>query len=249
MFLLQCNGRSGSTYLGSLLSSHEEITMWGEFLYPDPEAETWLFYHHWANAIREDRAALSPPGREKVVDTYVEKMKADSAGLPGLDTKLEYLDQEPWLVGPLYRAAARMVLLKRSNVLKHIVSRIVTYTRVQAGVEAHNAEVPEKIVIAPDPAAVIQEMRESVVLYQKYAEKVALYGKPSFTLLYEDLVSEESSKHLGELQEFLGVERKVLTSTLRKQNPQPLKAVVANYADLEKAIRRSEFEYTLYMPT
>lgn len=56
------------------------------------------------------------------------------------------------------------------------------------------------------------------------------------TLYYEDLVQEH--KHLfGEVQSFLGLKPKSLAPTTRRQNPEPLRELIANYDELYAAFR------------
>jgi LPS sulfotransferase NodH len=61
-------------------------------------------------------------------------------------------------------------------------------------------------------------------------------GHPTIEITYEDLASDRG-RVLADLESFLGVSRAPLSTTLRRQNPEPLHELVANYDEL-----RSHYE-------
>ena len=61
------------------------------------------------------------------------------------------------------------------------------------------------------------------------------------TVYYEDL-ARERQRVFGEVQTFLGLKPARLTTTLRKQNPEPLSELIENYDELYAAFKGSQYE-------
>ncbi len=59
---------------------------------------------------------------------------------------------------------------------------------------------------------------------------------PGLTLYYEDLLSNRRET-LNRVQAFLGVERRRLAPTTRRQNPEPMRELIENYDELYEAFR------------
>lgn len=65
---------------------------------------------------------------------------------------------------------------------------------------------------------------------------------PMLTIWYEDMV-EDNLETFNRAQEFLGIEPKPLTVTLRRQNPEPLHELLRNYDELRTAFQNSPHEW------
>lgn len=149
MFILQCTGRSGSTYLGSLLGGHEQILMHEEFLYPDTMAEDrhWIFYIYWSELIAKDASWMSIHRRPEVVNGYPDWLEPLDGRTFGLDLKLEQLADIPWVASFFYPRAERVIILRRSNLLKQVLSYELMMQRLSTGRGPHGetAAPPMKI--------------------------------------------------------------------------------------------------------
>lgn len=255
MFSLQSTGRSGTTYVSSLLNSHPSITVYKEILYPEPYMDLDLFYEFWAQHIREDAKNLGPNRSPLVAQAYLERLKAGSpSAVAGLDLKLEQLDLVPWLWDQLHRAVEKSIVLRRHNLLKQVVSEVVMHQRLTDGTtagiaEVHSGTVPEKRTVQLDAKYAIQRMRYRKELTDRYLRKLQDAGRPHLIVSYEDLLGSRAEDVLDRMQRFLGVEPRSLTSPLRKQNPYELSELVSNYEQVVRAVNDSEFAYTLYLPT
>ena len=75
----------------------------------------------------------------------------------------------------------------------------------------------------------------------------AVDGGPCFTTTYEDLWRDFDTE-IGAILEFLEVDKMRLSSSYVKQNTHPLTATVANWQEVRRAVRESEFAYTLFLP-
>ncbi|MBW3097268.1 sulfotransferase [Pseudohoeflea coraliihabitans] len=240
MFYLQCTGRSGSTFLRDLLNSHPSIRMKGEFLNPNPNARNTL-HDFWAQLVQDDRAWIVPVRRAEMVSRFFEAQCSDGGDVVGYDLKLEYLAGEPTLFNPLFAHVDRVVLLKRRNLLHQLVSNDTMRARIASGVTAvHSSETPAPVKISLDPVHAVARMRATSRLVSQYEAKVREI-KPVFEIFYEDLAQANRAELLGELQAFLGVEPRQLTSSLSKQNPYPLEETIANFPAVAAALAETEF--------
>jgi len=74
----------------------------------------------------------------------------------------------------------------------------------------------------------------TVMVAEKHDE---LFGEhPKLTVSYEDMV-DRRQEVFSQVQSFLGVEPTPLTVTLRRQNPEPLRALIENYDELYEAFK------------
>lgn len=62
----------------------------------------------------------------------------------------------------------------------------------------------------------------------------AFSSHPRLELFYEDVIAHREDT-LAATQDFLGVERAALTTTLQRQNPEPLRDLIENYEELRAA--------------
>src|SRR5262245_56780157 len=103
MFIIQSTGRSGTTYLGQLLSSHPNVQVAVSILHPEPGIDQRTFFAFWAERLREDLGNLSPNKYGLLTRAYLDHLqeKAGDDKLLGLDLKLEQLDIASWMLAPI----------------------------------------------------------------------------------------------------------------------------------------------------
>lgn len=193
LFLLQSTGRSGSTYLRSLICAHPHLTMKGEFLYPDPTVDDWSFYKFLRDYVGKSPMAISPQHRALVMQQYVAKLSINEKTKLGRDLKLEQLDLDPALITPVYEIAHGGVIhLKRTNLLKQVVSYELMMKRLATGnTEVHSSTHPpiERVRINPD--FVVSQMRYLFDLNMKCERIARKMMKPLLKVVYEDLLFEK----------------------------------------------------------
>ena len=70
----------------------------------------------------------------------------------------------------------------------------------------------------------------------------SLFGEhPLVTVHYEDL-ADQRQQVFDQVQEFLGVKTRPFTTTLRRQNPEPLNVLITNYDELYDAFRGGPYQ-------
>ena len=89
-----------------------------------------------------------------------------------------------------------------------------------------------------------EELRSFIIRTKLTADHFdKVFGQhPRLTVFYEDIVDHRDRVH-GEVQEFVGVKPRRLKVTLRQQNPEPLRELLANYDELFEAYRDSRHEW------
>ena len=104
---------------------------------------------------------------------------------------------------------------------------------------------PPKLVLNVD------DMRETIEyyddLYAKSEQLLQESGQDYLFLRYEDITGENKEKFLNSIYDFLGVERvDGLTSRHKKLNPRNLRDLIANFDEVERALKATEYEAMLY---
>jgi hypothetical protein len=88
--------------------------------------------------------------------------------------------------------------------------------------------------------------REECLTFFEERQREAAYhdelfaAHPKLTVYYEDLIHHRR-RTLDEIQTFLGLRPQALIPTTRRQNPEPLRELVAGYDDLREALRDTEY--------
>jgi hypothetical protein len=78
--------------------------------------------------------------------------------------------------------------------------------------------------------------------YAALERRLVAAGKPWIEVTYERL---GETAELERVLAFLGVSRAPLAGATRRQHPQPLRALIANFAELRDELRGSELEEEL----
>ncbi len=211
-FLILARSRTGSNLLVSLLDSHPRVQARGERLRRDDGRD-------WNTRIRE---ALEP---------------ADGA-VQAAGFKMFYYHPIGADGAPAWRRLQaipdlRVIHLRRRNLLRAIVSREIA---AHSGVWQNEGElepVPladKRVLIEPDAlaAALASSRRMEEEAQRRFA------AHPVIEVTFEDLVSDRDGTFRC-ITDFLGVHTWCPSTPLRRQNPEPLSALVRNYAALKSA--------------
>jgi hypothetical protein len=131
----------------------------------------------------------------------------------------------------------RVIHLRRQNLLKVHVSRLLMDERDRV-----QATAPTQAVwIHVDPAKAIASLRKARAYYESF-DKV-FERHPRLQVTYESLfdgayLQAETARRVCA---FLGVANHPMQSKLTKLNPESLRDMVTNYAELASAVSRTEF--------
>ena len=222
-FLVFAQGRSGSTLLVDLLNSHPDVFSYGELLQEDVVTN-----------VRRPR--LFVEGLLTLSRRPTSGFKVKVSQLSGAQRR------DPGeVLADFERHGWKLIHLKRSNILKHAISSV----RAEKTGQFHNIGGSGK----PGSAAVrieVEELLENLRARQRQAaaESRALAALPHLTVEYEsDLTGTENQKvALRRVFEYIGVEPREATTVFRKVTAERLEDSVSNFAELEVALRGSEYE-------
>ncbi len=246
-------GRSGSTYLRTLLSSHPDIKIDGEFLYQDPTVDgNWLFFRFWSELISKDIQWISPNRHGELCEKYFQHLAMKRGGFDeyfGIDLKLEQLYQVPWMTSSIFDLTAKFIVIKRSNVLKQVLSEMIMQLRLENSIPPHDTKSQKLMKVVVDPQFVLERMRFKRNLTIDFISKLKQRNKDYFVVVYESFFNEDGSpckSYMDSIVDYLGLNQSRLVTSLAKQNPYLIIDIVDNYGELREHLFASEFEYTLY---
>lgn len=258
-FMILSAARTGSTMLAQALGSSPNVRCYrGIFRDSDSLSSGHDNFDSSDLALRSDDPIRFVT--ERIFRQYPAAVRA-------VGFKLHYgeLTAVPGLVDRLAGdGALRLLHLRRRNLLRELVSlKVVQATGVYLDDQALKFS-PAKVLkairhpllaaarlrrrlgvarpVGPSRRAKVtvlpDELYEFAVRTElKAANADELFQEhPRLTVYYEDMV-ERREEVFGEAQEFLGVEPVPLTVTLRKQNPESLNELVANYDELYGAFK------------
>ena len=247
-FLVVCCARTGSNYLIGLLGSHPNV------LVPLPPGE--LFAHFaLLDAPRARRRPIAYLERE-VYGSYSPRIRAVGFKLMYHQARCE----DPALADPellclpkaerarleriwgylAARPEIRVIHLTRANPLRSVVS---TRVALESGrwVSERGAQGPAHAVRV-EPVDVLLELERTDAQKRRFLDLFG--GHPMLDLSYEELTTRTRSASEA-VQRFLELPPARLSSSLRRQNPFPLRELVLNYADLRAALTGTRWERCL----
>ena len=222
LFIVLARPRTGSTLLVSYLNSHPEINTNGEVL-----SKLNGLCHRTAlrNAFTQRRknAAVKAMGFKLFYDHPFDS--PDNA-------LFETLSKLPDL---------HVIHLKRRNLLRCFVSRKIAHADgkwlLRNSSQGKSAEEKRLRINASELSNEFQNVRN----WEQKCDRYFL-NHPMIALDYEYL-SANPKGAFAHVCDFLGVDNAVATTSLIRQNPEPLPTLVENYSELKQAFASTEWNY------
>lgn len=209
-FIILTRSRTGSTMLVDMLNSHPEIY-----------AENELFYEIEDRSIETVLAGI--------YGTYFQIIKA-------VGFKIFYyhpLDDNSQIVWDYLRQMddLHVIHLQRKNVLRTLLSRqIATATNTWGITTDKDRSTIEDRRMQLDPETLREQFEQT---HNWQVEFDALFSShPKITLIYEDIVA-DSDAEFKKVTEFLELPFVKPKIGLKRQNPEPLSDLIANYEELK----------------
>lgn len=232
-FVIVCFGRTGSTWLTTLLHSHPAVLCHGELfnpleiLYAPGYRQRSMVASAWSEASRDE----DPAG-------FLEAVLADDGGHQAVGFKMLSWER-PELIFELARHEdVRKVILRRRNRIRAFLSRKRSEAISRWVVHSYDGM---RVRLDPD------ELFDYVKRYDKFYEdlRVAASGTLVHEVAYEELL--EDDQRAGSIVEFLGVEPHdvPLHSTLPRQSNDLTRDVVTNFDELSALLRGTALEAEL----
>lgn len=232
-FFLVFEGRAGSGLLRAILNSSPHVVF---------EAE-WLMFDLRKHADAARRQV------EQVSTFFHDPRYADLACL-GFDNKLSDIIDPPAFADALMDEGARLLVLKRRNIAKQVISSLnALRTREVTG--KFHAYSESDILDQPfelDPDRFDAHLRRLVTRLEEVDRFVAGHDWPHLEIFYEDLTAERAAV-VGRIAEFLeaplgGIELEPPRQPL-KQSPTDLRRLISNHEELLERYRGTPVETML----
>ena len=244
-FFIAGTQRTGTTLIRTSLSSHPDILCRGEvfLLGKKPYRDEGGYWHYSRQSItKRARAMLSPS--TSAADYLNELYSQSRYAAIGFKLMLNHLQVRPYIATHLLRHSVKVLLVRRRNVLKTLVSR---RSAEQSGVyhvsrslkKGSSVEkwVAPKVTI--DIETLVDDLESIDAEYLTWRSKIT--GKLEYIDIgYEDYVANQRIANESILS-FLGAKSVALESDLKKVNPDELHAIVENYPEVVKTLRPTRF--------
>ena len=229
--ILIAHTRSGGTFLAHCLSNHPDIFC--------PRGEPLKMWHGHIPGTKQTQALA--------IALHAYHYKVSMCRLTDVQTSIAIYDY-------LRRVEAKIVLLERRNLLRCAVSQTLMnmVNRGELKRPIHTTTTIKPVPVTLSPQAVLERCRWQQEWHERVRQDVAETRLPVLHLTYArvtggEMVSAErvSLRETERICSFLGVEHLPLTASLRAVSPFSLKALVANWDNLEEAVQDSEFAHFL----
>lgn len=225
-FIVLTKQRTGSNLLINSLRSHPRMTVFGELFRGGIDESIKTLVRQSAADYLDDRVFNKQPPDIQAVGfkIFYHHPAWDTSG-----AVWDYLQGQEGL---------RVIHLKRENALRSLVSkRIAQKTDVwkQSGQEGEPTD--KTITLTPEECF---EYFETTIRHEQEGD-ARFAGKPVMQMTYERLTS-NYDEEIVRIQEFLQVDPMPLPIKTSKQNPETLQDLIANYGEVEAALRGTAWE-------
>ncbi|MBC7236744.1 MAG: sulfotransferase domain-containing protein [Chloroflexi bacterium] len=252
-FCILTTHRSGSTWLMDLLASHPRIRAYGEIfvqrqwhlLQQHPE---WydLYAHIQPPIYFYEYQEQSSRRRPWITFDYLDLVCGPSPDYDVVGFKLMYIQLKRLfeLAWKLKRDRYRIVHLVRNNYLDIVISNEMRKVRDLA--HANHEVPPAKVYL--EPKALLYELYRAKRRRRRGDWVLALTGMEKLEITYDELCNTPETA-MARICAFLSVPPAELRSDFRKLNRQPHWESIANYEEVRRALKGSEYEPLLQVPS
>jgi len=233
--ILIAHTRSGGTFLTHCLSTHPDIFC--------PRGEPLLSAHSWRQSLPSRVPSSAILGC--ILNAFNYKV--------GM-CRITYVQTNKDVCDYLRSVKAKVILLERENILRCAVSQTIMNMAARGEIEypLHSTQTVELPGVTLRPPAVLERCRWQAE-WQRKMRKISRELKLRvLRLTYADVVGGEmvNAERLPlavteRITSFLGVEQYPMSSPLRAVAPRLLHDIVANWAQLQAVIQKSEFAHFL----
>lgn len=228
--LLITHTRSGGTMLNYALSTHPRI-FW-------TRGEPLLRQMEWGKAF-PDASDI------QILECIT---RASFYTVAGCKITYEQLTQDIWEW--IAKKKVRVLHLVRENMIRVIVSQIITGMVASQRLpehRAHSFEKLEPVKISVNPSAVIAKMVQQEADVERKRARLTDLKLPMLELTYQELTGQQEVDRLPDaisekICSFLGVRLEPLRCDLKRVNSAPLSEIVENWPELEARIRKTKYK-------
>ena len=257
-FVVMSTMRSGTTWLISLLDSHEQITCAGEMLHSDLRQCEHITYHKefslgYFFKDRPEKREIAKYNQRQVLFEYLDWFYAsigDSSAL-GFKLMLNHIYRFPEIMEYIQERNVKVILLLRTNLVDRLISHALKSTsksqQEMTAIEKIRSFLRGyKFARKNSSGQLILNLRDSMRKLSTYEnENAALmnYAAKCETevIYYQDLVDNKDDC-LRIVFPFLDVNPLELTSPRKKIRTKKINEIVKNYSELSKRLEGTRFQ-------
>ncbi len=238
-------GRSGSTVLGDLLNQHSEIG-W------DGEVYEKLFRSLNISSVTSGHDQLSADP----VKLIRKRIRNSGRKYYGFEVKFFHLrildiSLEDYIERLSRLGFTRFVVLKRRNYLRKIVSSLIAHERNQYFLQDAAQVKLHQVYVDVDQIRIDRDQKSLISFLQTYEQHFKaldhlLESKQTLHLVYEDDILPDPLLGYRRVCDFLNVDHQEVHINFVRTNPFKLSELVTNFADVERVLSGTTFEWMLY---
>jgi hypothetical protein len=234
-FVILAAPRTGSNMLCTLLGSHPDVLCHHELFNPDGP--------YYALDLRDDSFHLGDAAeRDRDPLAFLDRAWSADLGHSHVGFKMTHRQNEVVLDAVLGDASVRKIVLRRGNRIRTYVSRLISEETNQWEVDSEADLVRDQPRVHVDVEALRRSIDENERYYDDVEGLLRATAQRYLGVSYERLVE---GGERTRLLEYLGLpepDRAATALSVRsvRQNPAPLRELVVNFAELERALAGTE---------
>ena len=236
-FVVLATPRSGSNWLCSLLDSHPDMLCHHELFNPDG-------IHLALSQRGRDLDFGNTVIRDRAPATLLARAWSHGLGHKAVGFKLNRGQAPTILKLVLADPDVRKVVIRRDNRIRSFVSERLAEASGEwesyAGRKLSKAQPPLLVV----PSVLLHHVAENRAYYDAIEADLASSGQEAFHVTYERVGDPLTQRRL--LKYLKVVPDNILKAGTRRQNPAPLRMLIANFEELAKALQGSDLEKDLF---
>lgn len=227
-FVILAAPRTGSNMLSSLLHSHPDILCHHELYNP-----RGIFYALDLRGTDFSFDGMDIPARDANPVQFLQKIWQQPLSNSHVGFKMTHYQNQPAFDALLEDDSIQKVVLRREDQLATHVSRLIAEQRDIWEDYGDQPKKPPSIKVHVDPTRLAEDMAFNKAYYADIQLRLDQNNQQAYHITYESL---SSSGVLNKLLQFLGCTPAPLQAKSRKQNPEPLKDLVSNYAEVSQLV-------------
>ncbi len=236
-FVVLASPRTGSNFVTEVLNQHSSICCYNE-----------IFHNSTMDSAKE----LSPKETMQSIEwrnanplEFLGNVWKQQHGKILTGFKLFFSHNAKVINAVLQDRTVKKILIRRKNIVRQYVSFQIGLRDNQWNCRSTKKEAVQPMAIDPHE---LQQFSEKLhVQYARARSEMHKTGQEFHEVAYEDIFGPAQDDHMRQICLFLGISEKIDTRTsLQKQHPEPLCSLIANFDEVETALKGTAFEPMLY---
>lgn len=237
MFFIVSRQRSGTHFVGSLLASHPDVSMYGEVL--NNGAAKFSFYDFWGERVSQNSELIRPHHMIAAWRDFVAEKTAPTAK-SGAIIMYNQLDTIPSVLARRILGASHIVHLVRQNVLRTLVSEQINRQTDKPPHQRGEDGNLTQITLSSD--TLVENLRKRLSEIETFRERAK--STKCLEITYEDFTRDPNGS-ASKIFSFIGVDPQPVRTGYKRSNPQPLREIIINYEETRELLSKADLVHFL----